>query len=138
MDIELNTSVTKIFTFDSAHHLPDYNGVCARIHGHTYKLEITVSGPSNKTKNIYPTMTCDFGDIKKIVQDEIISKLDHRDLNTIFEYPDYPTAESMARWIFKKMFDVFGPNVKKVRLWETPTSYATVTMNKWRKKNESK
>ena len=72
-------SVTKIFTFDSAHNLINYDGACKNLHGHTYKLEVTVSGEINDMG-----MICDFNELSFLIKNNIISKLDHRYINDIF------------------------------------------------------
>lgn len=139
--LQISKTVTKIFTFDSAHRLPDYDGKCADLHGHTYKLEITVSGNPTvsdivskiRKKKIdfgkpYEGMVCDFSHLSIIVNKLIIDKLDHKNLNSIFEIP---TAENMVEWIFNVLWAVFEGRLKKVRLWETPTSYAEVNLESW-------
>ena len=111
-------TVTKIFEFEAAHYLPDYDGKCKDLHGHSYKLEVEVSN-DKRVKKGYPEMLVDFGDIKKIVNDHVIDVMDHKVLNTIF---DYPTAEFMVKDIFITLSNYFF--VERVRLWETSTSYA--------------
>ncbi|WIF94222.1 6-carboxytetrahydropterin synthase QueD [Caminicella sporogenes] len=113
-------NVTKIFTFDSAHKLENYDGNCKYLHGHTYKLEITIRG-----KTDYRGMVIDFNELKKIVNEKIISKLDHKYLNDVFDFNT--TCENMVVWIFNELNGVLNSKnylLKKVRLWETPTSYA--------------
>lgn len=120
-------SVTKIFTFDSAHRLDDYVGKCANLHGHTYKLEVTVKGRTD-----YRGIVVDFGDIKKIVNEQIIEKYDHRFLNDLM--PFNTTAENMVVHFFElidaylKQLDNQTPaRLMKCRLWETPSAYAEIT-----------
>jgi len=110
-------TVTKVFEFEAAHHLPNYDGKCSKIHGHSYKLEVEVG---RKNKSTYPTMILDFSVLKKIVKEKIIDRLDHSYLNDIFEYP---TAEAMVNWIRTELAhtELF---VERIRLWETSTSYA--------------
>lgn len=115
-------SVTKIFTFDSAHNLINYEGACKNLHGHTYKLEVTVAGDINEMG-----MICDFNELSFLIKDNIISKLDHKYLNDIFDFN--PTCEMMVRWMWdecKKIFSNKEYKVKKIVLWETPTSFATI------------
>ena len=65
--------ITKIFSFEAAHALKDYNGPCRNIHGHSYKLWVTIKGNIDpKTGRIL-----DVGDLKKIVNEAIICKFDH-------------------------------------------------------------
>lgn len=112
-------TVTKEFTFDAAHHLKEYVGPCANMHGHTYKMHVTVAGDLDETG-----MIVDFNDLKSIVQDAVISRFDHKCLNEVLDYN--PTAENMALDILHTLNDA-GLNVVEVKLWETPTSFATAT-----------
>jgi 6-pyruvoyltetrahydropterin/6-carboxytetrahydropterin synthase len=124
-------SVCKKFRFDAAHHLPHYDGICKNVHGHTYFLEITVTSNSLVEDGPKIGMVIDFMDLKAIVKEAILDKLDHTDLNDTFENP---TAEIMVKWIFGVLKPlIFKTTVEgsirlsKVRLWETPDSYAEVT-----------
>ena len=70
--------ITKIFTFETAHVLYNYDGKCKNMHGHSYKLFVTVKGtPINDINNVKNGMVVDFGDIKKIVKEEIVDVWDH-------------------------------------------------------------
>lgn len=70
--------ITKIFTFETAHVLYNYDGKCKNMHGHSYKLFVTVKGkPVNDINNPKNGMVVDFGDIKSIVKSEIIDVWDH-------------------------------------------------------------
>ncbi len=144
--------VTKEFTFDSAHFLPNYYGKCERMHGHTFKLLVTVEGPVGENG-----MAFDFVILKKIVTEKVIDKLDHHVLNDFIECP---SAENLAIWIWNHLVDLRShvkeqlddPNLPKsiikyfqdssatdldtsqfssqirlteVKLWETPTSSVT-------------
>jgi len=112
-------SVTKIFTFDAAHRLNDYDGPCANIHGHTYKLEVTVGVHELD----YQDMVIDFSRLKEIVENVVLERFDHVFINDQVNYN--PTAENMALDIHHSLCAA-GLNVDKIRLWETPTSYAEV------------
>ena len=114
-------TVTKIFEFEAAHHLPDYLGSCRNLHGHSYKMEVEVSGYQKGKEPLksYPNMIVDFGDLKRVVYREVITKLDHSNLNEHFHYP---TAEHMVQEIAVTLQEFFV--VERVRLWETSTSYA--------------
>lgn len=120
-------SVTKEFTFDSCHQLKEYNGACARLHGHTYKLQVTVEG---KLDNI--GMVVDFKDLKTYVQEMIIKPLDHYNLNDKLWFNT--TAENMVVYFYElleKYFITLSEKeeryiaIKEVKLWETPTSFAS-------------
>ena len=70
--------LTCVFNFDMAHVLLNYHGKCKNIHGHTYKLEVTVKGaPCNDDTSPRKGMLIDFSDFKKLIQDEIITVWDH-------------------------------------------------------------
>lgn len=111
--------VGKEFTFDAAHFLPRYHGTCERMHGHTYRLHVTVEGPIDKEG-----LVIDFVILKKVVKKEVLDKLDHRLINDLIKVP---SCENIAAWIWKKLKT--NKSLKKVRLteialWETPTSFA--------------
>lgn len=114
--------ITKIFTFDSAHKLEDYDGECKNLHGHTYKLEITIRGEID-----HRGIVIDFNELKEIVKEKVIDVLDHKYLNEIFDFN--PTCENILIWIFNEIDNAIKKDkcwLKKVVLWETPTSYATL------------
>jgi 6-pyruvoyltetrahydropterin/6-carboxytetrahydropterin synthase len=106
--------ISKIFTFDSAHKLPNYKGKCANLHGHTWKLIIAVEGEVNKKTG----MIIDFNEIKKIVNEKVIEKLDHAYLNDTLENP---TCENITLWIQKELTSLKG--LKKITLYETEKSF---------------
>ncbi len=107
--------VTKRFRFDAAHHLPGYPGKCARVHGHGYELEVTVEGPIRPDGLVY-----DFYDLKTVVRERVVDRLDHQDLNDFFAMP---SAENVAAWIWGELTDL---PLAQIRLYETPDSWVTV------------
>ncbi|OHD27734.1 MAG: 6-carboxytetrahydropterin synthase QueD [Spirochaetes bacterium RIFOXYB1_FULL_32_8] len=112
--------ITKEFLFDSAHKLENYDGKCANLHGHTYKLLITLSGTIKEDGIII-----DFVKLKQIVNDVIIESLDHKYLNDIIKQP---TAENLVVWIWNKLIPEFNSDKVKlhsIQLYETPTSSVT-------------
>jgi len=112
--------ISKEFTYDAAHQLVNYNGKCENLHGHTYKLRITLTGDIDKSG-----MIIDFNLIKKIVEEKIIEKLDHNFLNNIVAQP---TAENILLWIWRELYPVFNfPSCKlyEITLWETENSFVT-------------
>ena len=113
-------TVTKIFKFDAAHLLPDYVGKCKNLHGHSWRLDVEVEGMADAV--LYPTMVLDFGDLKKIVNEAVIDKLDHQYINDVVPGP--PTAENMVGWIAYQLLET-GLDVVSLKLWETDTSFAT-------------
>lgn len=70
--------ITKQFSFETGHALYGYDGKCKNVHGHSYKLSVTVIGtPISDTNNVKHGMVIDFGDLKKIVKAEIVDVFDH-------------------------------------------------------------
>lgn len=116
---------TKEFEFEAAHHLLNYDGPCANVHGHSYKLQVTVSGQVYLAGSLdaHDNMVLDFKDLKKIVEENIIRTHDHADLNGIYENP---TAEVMVVKMYGELLKHLPRDVKieSVKLWETSTSFA--------------
>lgn len=122
-------TICKTFNFEAAHQLPDEKcyGKCSRLHGHSYKLEVKLTGEKNGKGWVV-----NFSDIKVIVK-EYLDDLDHTLLNETFEVP---TAENMIGVITMDLaallqtLDESG-NFKSItcRLWETPTCWAEKTYN---------
>ncbi|MEN6414673.1 MAG: 6-carboxytetrahydropterin synthase QueD [Veillonellales bacterium] len=115
----------KIFTFDAAHSLPGYDGKCANIHGHTYRLEVVVSRPNGGLAEGGSSdgMVIDFSELSRIVKTEIIDQVDHKWLNDVFAFRT--TSENMAVHFFQLLARRLQDSdvvVEKVLLWETPTS----------------
>lgn len=70
--------ITKIFNFETGHALYGYDGKCKNVHGHSYKLFVTVIGvPIYDTSHVKYGMVIDFSDLKKIVKEEIVDVFDH-------------------------------------------------------------
>ena len=136
--------VTKIFTFETAHILYGYDGKCKNIHGHSYKLFVTIKGkPIDDINNEKNGMVLDFGDLKAIVKEEIVDEWDHglmvnalsphKDLGKELEqkghkviYCDYqPTCENMLYEIADKIKKRLPSQVQLVylKLHETENSY---------------
>ena len=136
--------VTKKFTFDMAHALFGYDGPCKNIHGHTYKLSVTLKGKVIENPN-HPKngMVIDFTDFKRIVADNIVSVFDHslvlnskapygdlKNLNENFErinfVPYQPSCENLLIDFLNKISSKLpeGVTINSIKLEETPTSYA--------------
>lgn len=136
--------LTKIFTFETAHALWGYDGKCKNIHGHSYKLYVTVKGkPCNNIHHVKNGMVMDFGDLKYIVKKIIINPLDHAIiLNAQTEhkklgeqllnqghkviFTNYqPTCENMLMDFAAKIQLELPENIilAKLKLYETETSY---------------
>lgn len=73
-----NIRITKQFSFETGHALYGYDGKCRNVHGHSYKLSVTVIGmPIGDNSHVKYGMVIDFSDLKKIVQEEIVDVFDH-------------------------------------------------------------
>jgi 6-pyruvoyltetrahydropterin/6-carboxytetrahydropterin synthase len=137
--------ITKQFSFETGHALYGYDGKCKNVHGHSYKLSVTVSGkPISDTNHVKFGMVIDFGDLKKIVKEEIVDLFDHA---TVFNkntphvelanelinrghhvlLVDYqPTSEMMVIDFAKKIKDRLPSTIHlhSIKLQETDTSFA--------------
>jgi 6-pyruvoyltetrahydropterin/6-carboxytetrahydropterin synthase len=127
--------VTKRIEFCYGHRLLDYDGVCKHPHGHNAVVEVDVSTETLDNRN----MVADFSDIKRIVKGWIDRELDHKMIlrhddplveplqklgEPIYILESNPTVERIAKLIFDQSREL-GVNVVAVRVWETPSSYAS-------------
>ena len=88
--------ITKQFSFETGHALYGYDGKCKNVHGHSYTLNVTVKGnPIQDSTHVKHGMVIDFGDLKKIVNDEIVDVFDHA---TVFNKntPHVELAEELS------------------------------------------
>ena len=111
--------IRKQFRFEAAHVLPYHLGKCANVHGHSYRLDVTIAGPL-QIDGPARGMVEDFERIGEVVEREIIAQLDHRSLNDLMENP---TCEAIVSWVWERLHPVF-PGLTELVLWETPTSCA--------------
>ena len=109
--------VTVEAEFHSAHQLPGYGGACSRIHGHTYRLAVTLAGEPDAETG----MVIDFAELQAMVDEKVVSVLDHRLLN---EVVSPPTAENIARWIWERL-KADMPQLTEVKVYETSQCYVT-------------
>lgn len=86
------------FEIDFAHTLKGHSK-CSRLHGHTSKIEVEVEGSVEGGSDYQSNMIMDFDEMKKMCW-EVISQLDHKNLNTMFEFP---TSENITVWIFQNL-----------------------------------
>lgn len=126
-------TATKRFTFDACHFLPGHKGKCANMHGHTYKLEVTIMREGGKVQpadsGSDAGMVMDFSDLKKLVNEAVIERFDHHNLNDVLTYR--PTAENMAEDILVTLNNMMANlpvEVIMVKLWETGDSYVEVKL----------
>jgi len=137
--------ITKQFSFETGHALYGYDGKCKNVHGHSYRLDVTVIGsPITDASNVKYGMVIDFSDLKKIVKEEIVDVFDHA---TVFNkntphvelarelksrghnvlLVDYqPTSEMMVIDFAEKIKSRLPKNIKlhSLKLKETATSFA--------------
>ena len=137
--------ITKEFTFETGHALYGYDGKCRNVHGHSYKLSVTVIGkPISEPGEVKLGMVIDFGDLKKIVKEEVVDPFDHA---TVFNkntphielahelesrghkviLADYqPTSENMVIDFANKISAKLPPSIKlhSLKLRETQTAFA--------------
>ena len=137
--------ITKQFSFETGHALYGYDGKCKNVHGHSYKLSVTVIGnPITDRDNVKFGMVIDFTDLKKIVKEEIVDVFDHA---TVFNKTtphvelarelasrghdvilvDYqPTSENMVIDFAQKIKMRLPDSIQlfALKLQETETSYA--------------
>lgn len=113
----IHVEIFKIFTIEAAHHLPNVPEThkCRRLHGHSFRIEIHVSGPVQEKSG----WIMDFADLSRAFQ-SIYEQLDHHYLNEI-EGLQNPTSELLARWIWRKLKPVL-PALSKVTVHETCTA----------------
>ena len=136
--------LTKSFSFEMAHALLNYDGKCKNIHGHSYRLEVTIIGdPRNEKGHPEDGLVIDFGDLKKIVNNSVVDIFDHAlvvqrdhddELTTVlsknFErmiYTQYlPTCENLIVDFAEKIKDSLPSrtSLHHLILHETATAYA--------------
>ncbi len=137
--------LTKIFHFETGHALAGYDGKCKNVHGHSYRLEVTVQGtPIDDPSHVKYGMVIDFGDLKKIVKKEVVDVYDHalllnkngayRDIGEYLEEKGHrillvdfqPTGEMMLFDIAERIKAKLPGNIRlfSLKLYETGTSYA--------------
>lgn len=138
----MKVRITKEFRFEMAHALFGHDGPCKNIHGHSYKLAITVKGEPNKTFNSPKEgMVIDFSDLKKIINTEIIQEFDHALvlsknvpevlLKSLTDHKlivtDFqPTCENLVVFFAERLKERMpdGVELQQLLLHETSTSYA--------------
>jgi 6-pyruvoyltetrahydropterin/6-carboxytetrahydropterin synthase len=136
--------VTKEFAFEMAHVLWNYDGPCRNVHGHSYRLFVTISGtPSEDPDNPKNGMVIDFSDLKRIVEKEIVNVFDHsvvvskkynKEKTEMFKkmfgntvVVDYqPTCENLVSDFSGKIISRLpdGTTLHSIKLYETATSFA--------------
>ncbi|GAB3819103.1 6-pyruvoyl trahydropterin synthase family protein [Pontibacter rugosus] len=136
--------LTRLFTFEMAHALNGYDGACRHIHGHSYKLQVTIIGtPLADKASPKNGMVLDFSDLKQLVQEAILNQLDHallladdsspeliallEKLHHKLELVSYqPTCENMLLDFKARLQKILPASVSlhSLKLWETQNSFA--------------
>ncbi len=137
--------LTKEFSFEMSHVLEGYDGPCSQIHGHSYRLFVTVKGiPSSDHADPKLGMVLDFGVLKKIVGRLVVDRFDHalmiretvenadliaalrRRFSRVITVPYQPTCENVIAWIASAVAPELpaGGQLYSLRLHETATSFA--------------
>ncbi len=136
--------ITKIFSFEAAHALKDYNGACANIHGHSYRLEVSIAPRTDSVAIEEDGMVWDFNNLKKVVRETLLNRFDHslllnsssdtsllETLKGHFEkvllLPFQPTSENLVQH-FASLLKTSLPKhlrLKRIVLYETATSFVT-------------
>jgi 6-pyruvoyltetrahydropterin/6-carboxytetrahydropterin synthase len=111
--------IRKQFAFEAAHVLPYHAGKCSRLHGHSYRLDVTVAGPL-QADGPATGMVVDFDELARIVRATVVDKLDHTHLNDAI---DNPTSENIIVWIWRRLEPQL-PGLAELTLWETATACA--------------
>lgn len=119
----------KGFHFDAAHCLPGHSGKCASMHGHTYRLEVVVAREDGGliSEGSSEGMIIDFGDLNRIVKEEILDKVDHHCLNDLFTFRT--TSENLAVHFFAVLSERLQASnivLDRILLWESSTSCVEV------------
>jgi len=136
--------VTKRFHFEMAHTLYEYDGLCRNIHGHSYNLEVTLTGePRNEPGHPKDGMVLDFGDLKEMVKSKIVNRFDHslmvnslvpetqlkllkKTTDRVIVVGFQPTTENIVAYIAKILQQHLPANISlfSIRLYETVTAFA--------------
>ena len=129
---------TKTVRFDAAHILTNHQGLCRNLHGHTYRVDVTVAQAPDAAQD----MVIDFKDLKRVCEEVMVARFDHafiydesspvereiaevlarNDMRTV-PLPFRSTAENLARHFFMSMRERL-PGLSSVKVWETPDSVA--------------
>lgn len=129
--------LTKIFSFNAAHryHNPSWTdeenvvvfGEDNHLHGHNYELEVSVTGPIDSDTGFI----VDLGYLKEVVQEHVISKIDHRQIEVDIDWfaDKQPSCENLVLFIWQQLAGRLtgGVDLARIRLYETPTIFAEIT-----------
>jgi 6-pyruvoyltetrahydropterin/6-carboxytetrahydropterin synthase len=138
--------VSRTFEFDAAHRVLGHPGPCGFLHGHRYRLQVVVEATDLNALG----MLIDFGDIKRVVDERLVSEWDHAALfryddplvqavleaqpeapERVITLPDNPTAEVLAKMAFQRISKALpeGVTLTEVTIWETPHCSASISVS---------
>jgi len=111
-------------TFAAGHALRNYRGKCENVHGHNYRVQVTVEGEQLNSTGLL----VDFADLKKLIR-AVVGRLDHRFLNDVAPFDAVnPSAENMARYFYDEITSGLsgsGSRIREVKIWETDITSAS-------------
>ncbi len=113
--------IRKTFRFEAAHVLPHHPGKCARLHGHSYRVEVAVAG-ALQSAGPATGMVVDFDALAAVVRPHVVERLDHSSLNDLMPNP---TAEEIALWIWNELC-ARVEGLDEIVVWETASACAVV------------
>ena len=139
-------TVTKTVRFDAAHILTNHQGMCRNLHGHTYRVDVSVRRvPAAPGADAPSDMVIDFKDLKNVIEETVVSRFDHAFIYNetspaeseiaavvakhgmrAVALPWRSTAENLARHFFTELSERIS-GVSSVKVWETPNSCAEYT-----------
>jgi len=110
-------------TFAAGHALRNYHGKCENVHGHNYRVQVTLEG-----EDLNPAgLLVDFADLKRLIR-AVVARLDHQFLNDLAPFTTVnPSAENLARYFYDEVESGLapGPRIREVKVWETDITSAT-------------
>lgn len=126
--------ICRLFTFDAAHQLAYHDGKCRRLHGHSYRLELTFSGPVQPLQidNPQSGFVADFGSLDRIIRTELVDRyLDHQHLEASIPDLPYSSVELLSAWVvgwcmahIDSRPELGRIRIESARIWETANAWA--------------
>jgi len=111
-------------TFSAGHSLRNYHGKCENVHGHNYRVQVTLAGEELNATGLL----VDFAEVKRLIR-AVVARLDHQFLNDLAPFDAInPSAENISRYFYEQIsggINGAGPQVREVKIWETDITSAT-------------
>jgi 6-pyruvoyltetrahydropterin/6-carboxytetrahydropterin synthase len=111
-------------TFAAGHSLRNYHGKCENVHGHNYRVQVTLAGEELNATGLL----VDFAEVKRLIR-AVVARLDHQFLNDLAPFDTInPSAENMAWYFYEQIsggMNGSGPRIREVKIWETDITSAT-------------